>query len=129
MIDPFMITTGIATAVAAGALIYSRAMAEIVKERDEAAITALRLFCTANERARSAEAVLERQRQQRLIASRLGTAASQKKAAAKLAARQTDTHAAIAQGTLRPRAEVVADVAAKRAAKNSGAGVVASKTG
>lgn len=132
MIDPFLIYAG-ATAIAGGvtgwAVLRLRSEVSFGDEREAYIQTLSKALEGYRNRAFSAEAVLERQKEQRLIAARLGAAASQRKALALREARQANTHAAAAQIKMRPRAEVVADVAAIRAAKKSGADVAAIKTG
>lgn len=82
------------------------------------------------------QAAEDKRREQRLAASakaaltaKARAAARRAKAAAEAPARIEKTFAALAGSPPRPRDEVVAGVLAKRSIKNSGAGVVASKTG
>ncbi len=132
MIDPFLVftvVTGISVGITGLAVLRARNEVRFGHEREVYIATLSGALKGYRARALDAEAVLERRRQQRLIAAKLGSAASQKKAAALRVARQNNTHEAIANIHMRSRAEVVANVAAIRAAKKSGAGVAAIKTG
>lgn len=70
-------------------------------------------------------AQLEKVHAQRVAAAAKATAASQAKAKATRAAAVDKTAAALTTARLRPRADVVAPVAAERAARLSGAGAAA----